>query len=208
MSLTLTKFLNKRLGLGAFLKNGGKMLRIFALIAAVALFSASGAQAESAGSIKKLYTQHAQAFASRDIDKMWEIIDPECVFPDDKGQNRTPSEMRQSTQEFLSQNRNATMTHKLKETRNVGGKMVVRVEVDIQFERNTGNLFQEEWTAQNLSEVLVDTWAKKGKTWKIVELKTVSMDLQKKDTPTASSSAPQPKKNSKKANANANASAN
>jgi hypothetical protein len=170
------------------------MFRIMASIAVVALLSAGAAQAESAGAVKKLYAQHAQGLAERNIDKMWEIVDPECAFPDEKGQNRTAAEMRRSTQEFFSQTRNATMKHKLKETRNAAGKMVVRVEVEIQYERNTGNVFQEEWTPQVLSEVLVDTWAKKGKSWKIVESKTVSMDTQKKDSPTASSAAPKPKK--------------
>lgn len=121
----------------------------------------------------KLYDQHASHYATGEYSKLWNAIDPTCVFIDEKGKRQTVKELRPLSQQFFSSIRNARVKYKIHNYMVSGDTMVTHVESEMRFDLKSQLLFLEEWSPHIKTEIALDIWKKKANGWKIVETRTL-----------------------------------
>jgi hypothetical protein len=156
------------------------MIRLMALMAAVLLsfmvFWAGAAQAASEAenaALTNVYEKYAAGFRAGSVDRVWEVIDPQCVFIDESGRRESGEAMLSKSREFFSSIRNASVTYTINDVQSKNGKLMVFIDTEARFDLQTKLLFIENWSSKILYNQGVDTWQKKGGAWKLVESKTL-----------------------------------
>lgn len=125
----------------------------------------------------KLYALQAGNFASGDPEKIWKVIDPNCAFIDENGGRLSAEEFRPKSQQFLSSIRNARIKYKIYNVALNEDKLIVHAQSELHFESPSQFLFSQDWTYYIKTDMILQTWQKKGKIWQIVETKKLRPEL-------------------------------
>lgn len=167
-----------------------RMIRSIAFAVAVMFCSAgmaigmahAASEAERAA-VTKVYEKYASGFNESDAEKMWAVVDSKCVFIDENGNREFVDTMLPKTKEFLSGIRNNNITYSINDVKNKNGKLIVYVNSEARFELHSKMLFVDDWEPKVRSTSVVDTWEKRGGSWKLVESRSLRPeDLREMDT--------------------------